>query len=194
MRKVILYMQITLDGFLTGPNRELDWMVPIEDEKSIEMDVIDSVDTALIGHGSYPEMSEHWTAAEANPATPKDEAEGARKINNINKLIFSTTEEKMTWKNARQVLVQDNKELAEAVGKLKTQPGRDMVLFGGAGLAQTFAELGLIDEYRLVVHPVVLGNGTPLFKNGMDRMNLKLLLTKTDPSGVILLCYAPEQP
>ena len=186
MRKVFLYM-MTLDGYIAGPNNELDWMVPIEDEAAIEMGLINTVDIALIGHGSYKGMAGYWPAAVENPG----EAEFAHKMNAITKLVFSQTEEKLEWQNAQQVLVKDNDDLAEQVAKLKRGPGKDMVLYGGVRLAQTFAQLGLIDEYRLVVHPVILGRGKPLFKDIQDKTNLKLVRTKHDNSGVVLLDYQP---
>jgi dihydrofolate reductase len=192
MRKVVLYMTITVDGFLAGPNGELDWMVTLADEQAIDTGLIDQVDMALIGHGVYKDMAEHWTAAVENPATPKPEAEFAEKFNAITKLVFSTTEEKLEW-NARQVLVKDNNDIARVVAELKEQPGKDMVVYGGVRIAQTFVQLGLIDEYQLVVHPVILGSGSPLFKDLKDRINLKLVSTKPDKSGVLLLCYQPEK-
>lgn len=190
MRKVVLYLTLSLDGFLAGPNGELDWGVALEDEKAIDTGLIDQVDIALIGHGVYKDMAEHWIAAAKNPATPKLEAEFAEKYNAIPKLVFSTMEEELEW-NARQVLVKDNKDIAKAVAELKEQPGKDMVLYGGVRIAQTFVQLGLIDEYQLVVHPVILGSGRPLFKDVNDRVNLKLVSTKHDASGVVLLCYQP---
>src|SRR5687768_16698320 len=177
MRKVVLYMTITVDGFLAGPNGELDWMVALADEQAIDTGLIDRVDIALIGHGVYKDMAEHWTAAVENPATPTLEAEFAEKYNAITKLVFSTTEEELEW-NARQVLVKDNNDIAKAVAELKAQPGKDMVLYGGVRIAQTFVQLGLIDEYQLVVHPVILGSGRPLFTDVKDRVNLKLVSTK----------------
>jgi dihydrofolate reductase len=192
MRKVVLYMTLSVDGFLSGPNGELDWGVALEDSKAIDTGLIDQVDTALIGHGVYKDMSEHWTAAVKNPATPKLEAEFAGKFNAIPKLVFSTRPEELEW-NAKQVLVKDHNDIAEVVAELKTQPGRDMVLYGGVRIAQTFVQLGLIDEYQLVVHPVILGSGRPLFKDVKDRVNLKLVNTKHDLSGVVLLCYQPEK-
>ena len=193
MRKVILYMMMSVDGYIAGPNNELDWMVPIEDEAAIEMGLINTVDTALIGHGSYKDMAGYWPAAAENPSTSKGEAEFARKMNAITKLVFSQTEEKLEWQNAQQVLVRDNDDLAEQVAKLKRRPGKDMVLYGGVRLAQTFAQLGLIDEYRLVVHPVILGSGKPLFKDIQDKTNLKLVNTQHDNSGTVLLNYQPDK-
>jgi dihydrofolate reductase len=185
-------MTITVDGYIAGTNGELDWAVVLEDAKAIDTGLIDRVDIALIGHGVYKDMAGHWTAAVENPATPKHEAEFAEKYNAITKLVFSTREEKLEW-NARQVLVKDRADIAQAVAALKAQPGKDMVLFGGVRIAQTFVQLGLIDEYQLVVHPVILGSGKPLFQDIKDRINLKLVNTKHDKSGILLVCYQPEK-
>lgn len=192
MRKVVLYMTLSLDGFLAGPNGELDWGVALDDANAIDTGLIDQVDLALIGHGVYKDMAEHWTAAVKDPATPQLEAEFAGKYNALPKLVFSTTEEALEW-NARQILVKDDQDIAGAVTELKAQPGKDMVLFGGVGIAQTFVQLGLVDEYQLVVHPVILGSGSPLFKDVKDRTNLKLVGTKQDKSGVVLLHYRAER-
>ncbi|MEO8610110.1 MAG: dihydrofolate reductase family protein [Chloroflexota bacterium] len=193
MRKVVLYMTITVDGFLAGANGELDWGVALEDEQAIDTGLIDQVDMALIGHGVYKDMADYWTSAVENPSTPKREAEFAEKFNAIRKLVFSTTAEQLEWNNTKQILVKGKDDIAQAVTALKKQPGKDMVLYGGVRIAQTFVQLGLIDEYQLVVHPVILGSGQPLFKDIEDRINLKLVSTKHDKSGVVLLCYQPEK-
>lgn len=104
---------------------------------------------------------------------------------NISKIVFSKSLEKVEWNNTR--LIRDN--IAEEISKLKHQPGKNLVIFGSPGLAQTFMQLDLIDEYRLTVNPVVLGSGKPLFRDIKDRTNLKLLETKPFNSGVVGLHY-----
>jgi dihydrofolate reductase len=103
--------------------------------------------------------------------------------------VFSKTLEKVEWKNSR--LGKEN--ITEEISKMKQQPGKDLVIFGGAGIASTFMQLGLIDEYSLLVHPIVLGSGKPLFKGLHDQLNLKLLKTKTFGSGVVILNYQPDR-
>jgi len=187
MRKVILFMHLSLDGFIARPNGELDWATRDDETmgKYLISDLLSTVDTMLLGRVLYQGFVSYWPAAAANPSTPKDLIDLAHWIVNSPKIVFSKTLEKVEWKNSRLVKVKDNHDIAEEVAKLKQQPGGDMVVFGGARLAQTFTELGLIDEYRLKLEPVVLGSGKPLFKNIKDRINLKLLKAKTFNSEVV---------
>ena len=108
-------------------------------------------------------------------------------MNALPKIAFSRTLEKVEWKNSRLA----KGDVAEEVARLKRQPGKDIALFGSADLASTFMRLGLIDEYRILVNPIVLGDGRPMFKNVKDRTALKLLNTQTLGSGVVILNYQP---
>jgi dihydrofolate reductase len=111
----------------------------------------------------------------------------AEKMNTMPKIVFSRTLEKAEWNNTR--LVKEN--VVEEITRLKQQPGQDLIIFGSADLTATFIQYGLIGEYRIMVNPVVLGNGKPLFKGIKDKFNLKLLKTKTFRSGNVLLYYQP---
>jgi len=186
MRKVILAMQVTLDGFIEGPNGELDWAMK-EDEETWK-DVFDlqgSSDTLLLGRVMYPAFEKYWLAAPTNPSSTKNEIEYARLADKMQKIVFSKTLEKVEWKTTR--IVKDH--IAEEILRMKQEPGRDMVILGGAGLASTFVNLGLIDEYHLIVNPLVLGGGKPLFKDVKERHKLKLINTKTFKSGKVVLHY-----
>ncbi len=185
MRKVILFMHVSLDGFVTGPNGEMDWIV-VDDE--VWKDVIDlqnTADTALFGRVNYQGFESYWPSAAAIPSSTTYEIEHANWLNNSLKIVFSRTLEKTAWKNTR--IIREN--IADEIVKMKQQPGRNLLLFGGAGIASTFIYLGLIDEYRINVDPVVLGSGTPLFKEIKDRINLKLLETKTFNAGIVGVHY-----
>jgi dihydrofolate reductase len=187
MRKVIVAMQVTLDGFIEGPNGELDWAMK-EDEETWK-DVFDlqrSADTLLLGRVMYPAFEKYWLAAPTNPSSTKNEIEYARLADNMQKIVFSKTLEKVEWKTTR--IVKDH--IAEEILKMKQQQGKDMVLLGGAGLVSTFVNLGLIDEYHLLVNPLVLGGGKPLFKDVKERHTLKLIKTKTFKSGKVVLHYS----
>jgi dihydrofolate reductase len=191
MRKVILAMNITIDGFISGPNGELDWVTMDEEiDNSVLPDLLSTTDTALIGRVLYQGFANYWPSAETkNPSLSEGEIEFAHWIDNAPKIVFSKTLEKVEWKNSK--LVKEN--IVEEVEKLKQQPGKDAVLFGGVNIAQTFISLGLIDEYRLLVSPVVLGSGKPLFKDIKNRLNLKLLKSKTFKSGAVALHYQSER-
>lgn len=186
MRKVILAMQVTLDGFIEGPNGELDWAMK-EDEETWK-DVFElqrSADTLLLGRVMYPGFEKYWLSVPANPSSTTNEIEYARLADGMQKIVFSKTLEKVEWKTAR--IIRDH--IAEEIPKIKQQPGKDMVLLGGAGLASTFMNLGLIDEYHLIVNPILLGGGKRLFKDVKERQKLKLIDTKTFKSGKVVLHY-----
>ena len=185
MRKVILAMNVSLDGFIEGPNGELDWFIFDEEMWKEVNDQVRSIGTLLFGRVAYPGFESYWSSAATNPSSTKDEIEFSHNIENIPRIVFSKTLEKVEWKNTR--LVKEN--IAEEILKMKQQPGKDLVIVGGAGIASTFMNLGLIDEYQINVHPIVLGSGKPLFKDIKDRINLKLVKTKTYTSGVVGLHY-----
>jgi dihydrofolate reductase len=128
-------------------------------------------------------MADYWPTADTNPSAPKLEIEYARIWKNKPKIVFSKTLEQVGWNSK---LVRDN--IAEEIKKLKEQPGKDMSV-GGADIASIFMKLGLIDEFRLYVHPIVLGAGKPMFPTLAHKINLRLVETKAFSSGVVLLRY-----
>jgi dihydrofolate reductase len=168
---------MSLDGFFEGPNKELNWFVIDEEFLAYAKDLLRSVDTLLFGRVTYEHMAAYW------PSVPNDEI--ADKMNNLRKIVFSQTLEKAGWNNSR--LVQNN--VAEEVSKLKQQPGKDMVILGSATLASSLLQIGLIDEYRVILNPVLIGRGIPLFNGIKERLGLKLQKTKLLGSGVVVLYY-----
>src|SRR3990172_7478496 len=151
MRKVFWQMMVTLDGFIEGPNRESDWHVGDEEFNHYVTDMLDSIDAILLGRVTYQLFADYW---------PSSTDAEARKMNELPKIVFSRTLDKIEWKNSR--LVKDN--IAEEVARLKQQPGRDLAIFGSSDLAATLMRLGLIYEFRIFVNPVVLGRGKRLFE------------------------------
>jgi dihydrofolate reductase len=187
LRKVILSNMVTLDGFFEGPNKELDWHIVDEEFNQYANDLLSNVDALLFGRVTYQLMADYWPAAATNPSTSKSDLEIADKMNNLPKIVFSKTLQKVEWKNTR--LVKEN--IAEEISKMKQESGKDMVIFGSGSIVTTLMQLGLIDEYRIIVNPVVLGSGKPLFKGINDKQNLKLLKTKVLGSGIVILYYQP---
>ena len=179
MRKLFWQMMVSLDGLMEGPNRELDWHVADDDFNRHVADMLASIDTILLGRVTYQLFADYW------PSSTDAEASA---INELPKVVFSPTLKKVGWKNSR--LAKDN--VGEEIARLKKQPGKDLALFGSADLASTFMRLGLIDEYRIMVNPVILGAGNPTFKNIKDRIPLKLTKAKTLRSGVVNLYYEPS--
>ena len=183
MRKVIYAMSVSLDGFIEATNGDLSWSFPDEELHKHFNDLESTIDTHLYGRRLYENMAAYWPTADENPSAPKHEIEYARIWKNMPKIVFSKTLDQVGW-NSR--LVRGN--IAEEVNKLKEQPGRDMSI-GGAEIASTFTQLGLIDEYWLYVHPVVLGGGKPMFRQLHDKINLQLVEIRIFGSGVVLLRY-----
>jgi dihydrofolate reductase len=184
VRKVIVSEMVSLDGFFSGPNGELDWHVVDEEFNEFAIEQLNAMDVLLFGRVTYQVMASYWPT----PAAIHDDPIIANKMNTLPKLVFSQTLDKAEWgkwDNARLV----KGDVGEEVSKLKRQPGKDMVIFGSGSIVSTLTHLGLIDEYRILIVPVVLGNGIPLFKGVSTSVNLKLVRTKTLKTGVVLLYY-----
>jgi dihydrofolate reductase len=182
MRKLIYSMSVSLDGFIAGRGGEIDWSAPDEELHRFHNQRVRELGAHLCGRRLYEVMT-YWETAEENPSAAEHELEFARIWKNLPKIVFSTTLECVEG-NAR--LVRDG--VAEEVATLKEQPGEDLAV-GGAGLASTLIKLGLIDEYRLFVSPVVLGSGTPYFPAVDERINLELVETRTFASRVVYARY-----
>lgn len=187
MRKIIVSEMVSMDGFFAGPNGEIDWHVVDEEFNQYAIDLLNNVDTIIFGRVTYQLFENYWPAAAENPSTSESDLKIAHKINNMTKIVFSKSLEKVEWKNARLV----KEVIPEKIQKLKEQPGKEMVIYGSGSIVSTLTQLGLIDEYRLFVAPVLLGSGKPLVKGLKDKLNLKLLKTKNFNSGNVLLCYEP---
>jgi dihydrofolate reductase len=182
VRKLIYSMGVSLDGFIAGPDGEIDWSAPDEELHRFHNQQARETDAYLYGRRLY-EVMIPWETADENPSAPEHELEFARIWKDTPKIVFSKTLENVEG-NAR--LVSDNP--AEEVARLKEEPGKELAV-GGAGLASTFIELGLIDEYRLFVSPVVLGRGTPFFPPLDEKINLELVETRTFGSRVVYVRY-----
>lgn len=177
-RRVILDLAVTLDGFIEGPNGEIDWCIMDPDMEFTHF--LNQIDTILYGRKSY----ELWGEYIPKNGDSDTEKEMWGLVHSKEKYVFSRTQKRADHK---AIYINDN--ILEEVNKLKKNPGKDIWLYGGASLITHFIHLGLVDEFRLSVHPVVLGSGKPLFIDIKQRLNLKLVNTKTFSSGVIQLCY-----
>jgi len=184
MRKVFLFMMVTLDGFFEGPDHEIDWHNVNEEFNEFAIDQLNEIGALLFGRVTYEGMASYWPTSTAK----EDDPVVADKMNTIPKIVFSKTLDKVEWSNSR--LVKEN--IAEEVSQLKQQQGRDLAIFGSANLAVTLLQMGLIDELRIMVNPVVLGAGKSLFTGLHDKVKLKLIKTRTFRSGNVLLYYQPE--
>jgi dihydrofolate reductase len=182
VRKLIYSMNPSLDGFIAGPDGEIDWSAPDEELHRFHNQLTRELGAHLLGRRLYETMV-YWETADADPSASDYALEFARIWKELPKIVFSTTLETVEGK-AR--LARDG--IAEEVAKLKQQPGKDLAV-GGAGLASACIELGLVDEFRVFVNPVLLGGGTPYFPALNERINLELVETRTFGSRVVYLRY-----
>jgi dihydrofolate reductase len=181
MRKLIAAINMTLDGFC-------DHTAGIADDELHQHynELLSNAGTLLYGRITYQLMESYWPAVVINPTSNKLTDDFAVLIDNISKIVFSRTLKDIYWKNTTL----KNEIIKDEVLELKQQVGKN-ILAGSPDLIVALTQLDLIDEYQLCVHPVILGNGLPLFKNLTERINLKLLKTKTFVSGSIVLYYEP---
>ena len=184
MPKVILFNMMTLDGFFSGPNGEIDWHNVDEEFNEFAIDQLNSAGGLIFGRVTYQGMASYWPT----PDGIKDDPIVAGKMNSITKMVVSRTLDKAEWNNTR--LVKDG--ATAEIAKLKAQPGKDWFIFGSANLAASLTQNGLIDEYRVIVNPVILGSGVPLFSGLHEPLHLKLANSRTFRSGNVLLCYQPD--
>jgi dihydrofolate reductase len=179
MRRVFLQMMVSLDGYIEGPKKELDWHVWDDEMEKFGHEMLESIDTILLGRITYQLFADYWPSAK-DSITPQ--------MNNLPKIVFSRSLKRADWQNTR--IISEN--VTEEISKLKHQSGKDLAIFGSSNLALTLLQNNLIDEYRIVVNPVILGNGKPLFEGLNNRFNLKLQKTKTFGNGNVLLQYEPD--
>ena len=183
MRKLIAAINMTLDGFCDHTAMSAD-----EETHQHFNELLRNADTLLYGRTTYQLMESYWPSVVKTPTGNKPMDKFAILIDNISKIVFSRTLKNVDWKNT-----QLKKEvIKEEILELKQQTGRP-ILAGSPGLIVALTQLDLIDEYHLLVHPVVSGSGLPLFKNVQDGLNLKLLKTKTFGCGAVALYYEPAK-
>lgn len=180
MKKVILNLAVSLDGFIEGPNGEIDWCI-MDDDMNFQA-FIDSVDTLFYGRVSY----DAWGNFQPDENTSLAERQMWSGIHAKKKFVFSS----QAKQDEKVVYITD--DIPSQVTAIKEQGGKDIWLYGGAKLITTFIKLGLIDIYKVSVHPVVLGSGKPLFEDVSAQMGLKLVDTRVFKSGVVELTYTPK--
>lgn len=183
MRKIIWMTSVSVDGYMEGPNRDLSWHM-VDDELHRHFNGwIAATGGLLEGRGTYELMAEFWPTADQDPAAPATIVEFAQIWRDMPKIVYSRTLEHAEW-NATVV----HDVVPAEVLALKSQPGGDLVI-GGSDLAAEFARHDLIDEYRLYVHPIVIGRGTPTLRPSDAKVRLQLIETRTFGNGVVMLRY-----
>jgi len=189
--RLFMFMTISVDGFFEGRDHDISWHNVDDEVKKFAIMQLRETDAILFGRRTYELFEDFWPKAADDLKISKDDLEIARLINNMNKVVFSKTltkvEEKENWRNVK--LIRDVNP--EEIKRWKQESGKDLDI-GGSNLAVSFAQLGLIDEIRIMVAPVVLGEGTRLFEGIKDKLALSLLKTRTFKSGNVLLYYQPK--
>jgi dihydrofolate reductase len=169
-------MMISSDGFIEGPNKELDYFIDDEELLQYFDELLDAVDLLIYGRKSYKLMISYW---------PDAVGPFAQKMNTKSKIVFSTTLKEAVWNT------QVKQDVVQTINALKQQPGKDLVVFAGADMLTSFLKADLVDEFRLIVYPVALGSGTPLFKDLQTPLRFKLVQTRPFGCGSVLLNYLP---
>jgi dihydrofolate reductase len=177
-------MMISIDGYFTGPNGEIDWHNVDDEFNEMAIANLKSLDLLMFGRVTYQLMASYWPTE----AAIKDDPIVAGLMNSLPKIVFSKTLEKAEWQNTR--LVKENIE--DEVRKIKEQPGKNIAIFGSSDLAVSLIKAGLIDELFILVNPIILGEGKTLFKGIGERVKLKLLKAQTFKSGNVGIWYKPE--
>lgn len=181
MRNIILFNLITLDGYFAGPNGEIEWHRVDEEFNDFAIEQLHTIGSIIFGRVTYQMMAEFWPS----PTALKEDPVVAELMNTLPKIVVSRTLQTADWNNTRLVKT----DVAGELSRLKQQPGKDLFVFGSADLASTLIRENLIDEYRLLVNPVVLGRGKPLFKDVNTPLQLQFQSSRPFQNGNILLIY-----
>lgn len=188
MRKVILSMMVSADGYTARADGTLDWFLSDAQFEQEMLALLRNVDGMFFGRVAYQLLSQYWSAARASGGTGR-EGEFAHLMNAIPKTVWSRTMQHAHW---GPVTIEREVD-AERIVQRKREPGKDLVLFAGGQLASVFADLDLFDEYRLMVHPIILGTGIALFRNLTAERALTLRRSRIFPSGMVLLHYERDR-
>ncbi|MGZ4607736.1 MAG: dihydrofolate reductase family protein [Blastococcus sp.] len=188
MRKVIVMISVSLDGYIEGPERDISWHQVDHELHSHFNEELAAMGAFIDGRVTYELMAGYWPTADEDPDAPPPIAEFARIWRDMPKIVYSRTLEQAGWNTTIRREVD-----ADEIRELQAQPGGDLVV-GGADLAASFQRLDLVDEYRLYVHPVAIGAGTPLFRPFDGILHVELLDTRTFGNGVVLLRYRTRGP
>ena len=189
MRKIISFMHISLDGFVAGPNGEMDWI-------KAEQEIFDHVgnrisegDTALYGRVTYQMMESYWPTAADKPTATRHDIEHSKWYSKVHKVVLSKTMKDEGF--TKTTIISDN--LSDRINEIKKQAGNDILLFGSPTATHSLIQLNLIDGYWLFVNPIILGQGIPLFVDIKDKIKLKLLTTRQFTCGVTELNYTVDK-
>ncbi len=185
MRKVYLFMMVSLDGFFEGKGHDLGWHNVDGEFNDFANRQLRETGTVLLGRRTYQLFADFWPKAGRDPKMPEDVLETARLLDGMEKVVFSRKMEKADWTNTKLV----RKGVENEIARLKRLPGRDIAILGSNNLCVSLMKAGLVDEFRLMLNPVAIGKGTPLFKGLRGKLRLGLVKTKVFKSGNVLMYY-----
>ena len=186
MGKIGVLNRISLDGYFAGPNGEIDWFIT-DPEVDIAAHQVLHADTLLLGRITYQMFESYWPQFTSNPDAPEAARRTANELTQMTKIVFSKTMQQVSWENTRLV----NKDMLREVVEIKQSEDTDIAIFGSGSIIQQLANADLIDEYLLIVTPVILGSGKPLFA-GIKTINLRFIESRSFTSGNVLLYYAAQ--
>lgn len=189
MRKIVFLNHVSLDGFIAGPNGEMDWIRVPQELFDWGATLTEQADMALYGRVTYWMMQNYWPTAGNKPNASKHDKEHSAWYNKVTKVVISRNMKDQGFE--KTIIIRDN--IAKNVEKLKQQPGKNIQIYGSPSVIQELMNADLIDEFYLTVNPVILGKGKPLFNNIQKKMNFRLVETKTFSQGVVMLHYAKEK-
>lgn len=184
MRKLILQMMISVDGYYEGPNRDISWHVVEKEYNDYSAQLLDNLGGLVFGRLTYELMASHWPQASVIESDPVI----AKHMNALPKYVVSGSLDRVDWNNSRLI----SGDVIYALRKLKDEPGKDLAIFGSSDLAVSLIPHGLIDEFRIFVAPVALGAGKPMFAGLPKHLALTLTEHKTFASGVTVMFYVPS--
>lgn len=185
MRKIVFFMLTSLDGYFEAPDQDISWHTVDEEFNDFAVQQTSEFGALFFGRVTYELMASYWPTA----AAKRDDPLIAELMNSLPKFVFSTRLRKVEWENTQLV----KSDFVEVVTGLKQETGKDIAIFGSSDLAITLMAHDLIDEYRVMVNPIILGDGKTLFKGIQSRVDLKLIKTRTFKSGNVLLYYEPRR-
>jgi dihydrofolate reductase len=192
MRKLIVSINVTLNGFMAGSNGSLDWHMPYwsEEMSRVTSEQLSNADTILLGRITYNAMAGYWPLQQASSYAAREDVAFADMMNSYTKVVFSKTLTTVSnWSNSRLI----NRSIALEINELKLHPGKDIIVYGSGKLATALIRHNLVDEYHIWVHPVVIERGRALFKNLHGRLSIHPYKTKVFDTGVVLMCYEAER-
>lgn len=189
MRKLKLQVQMTVDGYIAGPNGEMDWVLFNWDDqlKQYVTEITEPVDCIILGRKLAEGFIPYWASVAANP--DDQEFTSGQKFTETHKVVFTKTIDRSEWSNT--VLAKGN--LVDEVNELKTQEGKDIIAYGGATFVSALIKLGLIDEFHLFINPVAIGNGMTIFKELESKQNLTLVKSRSFDCGIVVINYESKR-